>query len=175
MRDKILQRRDPRKFGLLAASLLGSLAPVASAFADPPSVDDHRSAAELETRPASLPNGFVVQDIWAGTGFRVASIQRNAPGEVEVHASMSDVFVIEKGRATALLGGRVEGGRETAPGERRGGTIVGGHLRELAPGDMLWVPAGLPHQIIPKKGGIFRYAIVKVEARAQAAAGSFPP
>jgi quercetin dioxygenase-like cupin family protein len=57
----------------------------------------------------------------------------------------------------------VTGNRQTAPGEFRGGTISGGRDYQLAPGDILWIPAGAPHQVTPK-GGDFRYLAFKFPA-----------
>jgi mannose-6-phosphate isomerase-like protein (cupin superfamily) len=64
-----------------------------------------------------------------------------------------------------LIGQKLDGGQETAPNEWRGGTIVGGKIYSLGPGDVLWIPAGLPHQITPK-GGDFLYLSVKFEVKA---------
>jgi quercetin dioxygenase-like cupin family protein len=59
------------------------------------------------------------------------------------------------------MGGRVQGNRETAPDEWRGGTIEGGRTYELAPGDVVWIPAGVPHQVLVPAGGSFDYLVVK--------------
>jgi hypothetical protein len=72
------------------------------------------------------------------------------------------VIIIQEGTATLLHGGAVEGGRETAPGERRGGRIDGGTRQVLAPGDVALVPAGTPHQVLVPAGGSIRYLVVKV-------------
>jgi quercetin dioxygenase-like cupin family protein len=58
----------------------------------------------------------------------------------------------------------VAGNHQTAAGEFRGGTITGGQEYQLAPGDILWIPAGAPHQVTPK-GGPFRYLAFKFEAK----------
>lgn len=102
----------------------------------------------------------------------VVVARRDGPGEVEIHAQMNDVIVVLDGHATVLVGDRVEGDREAAPNEWRGGKILGGHSYNLAPGDVLWIPAGLGHQItVPQitvpPGGSFSYLVVKTDAKAR--------
>ncbi|HJS46328.1 MAG TPA: hypothetical protein VJ753_08015 [Rhizomicrobium sp.] len=52
--------------------------------------------------------------------------------------------------------------RETGPGEKRGGTITGGTVVSLKPGDFLMVPAGEPHMTMIKPGSNFRAIVFKV-------------
>ena len=95
----------------------------------------------------------------------VMVIRRDESGEPEVHAGWSDVFIPQEGEATIVYGGKVEGGRETGPGEIRGGKIVGGSSQKLAPGDAAIIPPGVPHQTIVDKGKSFTAMIIKVEKK----------
>ena len=88
---------------------------------------------------------------------------RVADGEVEVHEKMADIFVVESGQATLLVGGKVEGARTTAAGELRGGTIQGGERQKIGPGDVIHIPAGVPHQVLLGETKAFTYFVVKVE------------
>ena len=65
--------------------------------------------------------------------------------DVEIHAKEADLFYVIEGSATQVLGGSVIGGRETAPGQIRGSKIDGGQTYHLGKGDVMWVPAGMPH------------------------------
>jgi mannose-6-phosphate isomerase-like protein (cupin superfamily) len=94
----------------------------------------------------------------------VLAARRLKAGEVEVHDHLNDEFVVQSGHAVVRVGGRVSGNHQTAPGEWRGGAITGGHSYQLAPGDVLWIPAGSPHQVTPK-GGAFRYLAFKFAAK----------
>jgi uncharacterized RmlC-like cupin family protein len=67
----------------------------------------------------------------------------------------------------------VVGARVVSPGEHRGGRIEGGATRELGPGDLLVVPAGVPHQYLLGVGDTLRYLTVKVRA-ARDRAGAEP-
>jgi mannose-6-phosphate isomerase-like protein (cupin superfamily) len=126
--------------------------------------DQKLSASELEGLVAKPTDGRASANFWKGAGYIVQASLRLKQGEVEVHAITSDLFIVQEGGADLTLGGAVEGGRDTAPNERRGGAISGGHVRSLAVGDVLWIPAGQPHQVTPRDGG-FRYLVVKMDVR----------
>jgi mannose-6-phosphate isomerase-like protein (cupin superfamily) len=81
--------------------------------------------------------------------------------DVEIHEHEADLFYVIDGRATQVLGGNVIGGKQTAPGQIRGSKIDGGQTYQLGKGDVMWVPAAMPHWFpeIPEPLG---YLLVKV-------------
>jgi mannose-6-phosphate isomerase-like protein (cupin superfamily) len=87
---------------------------------------------------------------------------REATGSAEVHEHEADVFVIESGAATLVSGGSVVSPRVEKAGEIRGSSIQGGQRRPLAAGDIVHIPAGVPHQLLIDKGRSFAYFVVKV-------------
>ena len=127
--------------------------------------DGPLTVAQQRALLAKPGNGYALQDLWTGTGYRVLISHRVEPGEVEVHLNMNDVFFMQQGHAAITIGGTVAGGRDSAPNERRGGTLTGGTVKRLAPGDMLFIPAGVPHITAPDGPGEIQYGVVKVEAR----------
>ena len=50
----------------------------------------------------------------------------------------------------------------TTAGEWRGGTIQNGGQRVLGPGDVVVIPAGIAHQLLPAPGQHFIYLTFKV-------------
>jgi mannose-6-phosphate isomerase-like protein (cupin superfamily) len=78
---------------------------------------------------------------------------------------MADVFFIESGEATLLLGGTVAGGHTTDPGETRGGSITGGEKKIIGAGDAVHIPAKIPHQMLVANGKKVTYFVVKVEEK----------
>jgi mannose-6-phosphate isomerase-like protein (cupin superfamily) len=90
---------------------------------------------------------------------------RDGDGEVEVHDKMADVFFVESGEATLILGGTVVGGHPTTPGETRGASIDGGEKKMLGAGDAVHIPAKVPHQMLVAKGKKVTYFVVKVEEK----------
>jgi mannose-6-phosphate isomerase-like protein (cupin superfamily) len=73
---------------------------------------------------------------------------RSRSGMAEVHENIADLFYVLEGRATMVTGGTVAGAKTINPGEIRGDSIEGGARQEMRAGDVLHVPAGLPHQIL---------------------------
>lgn len=94
-------------------------------------------------------------------GQRIVALRRDQSGEVEVHDTVDDLFVVRSGRARVLVGGTVSGNRQVSSGEWRGGTVRGGKSFNLGPGDLLRIPAGQPHQIFPDAGAEFGYLAIK--------------
>jgi quercetin dioxygenase-like cupin family protein len=103
-----------------------------------------------------------------GPNLRVSGGYRTGPyapedyrPAVEVHMKEADLFYVIDGSATQVLGGTVEGGKETGPGQIRGAKIDGGQTYHLTKGDVMWVPAGVPHWF-PEIPQPLSYLLVKV-------------
>jgi mannose-6-phosphate isomerase-like protein (cupin superfamily) len=90
---------------------------------------------------------------------------REGDGEAELHEKMADLFVVQSGEGTLVVGGTVPGGKTTAPGEIRGPSIQGGEHKKLGPGDVVHIPANVPHQVLVAPGKQFTYFVMKVEAK----------
>jgi len=108
--------------------------------------------------------GKVASEQLAHFGNHLAMIaHREGDGEAEVHDKQADVFVVQAGEATLVVGGEMEGGRTTAPGELRGPSIKGGDRRKITAGDVVHIPARIPHQLLMPSGQKFTYFVVKVD------------
>jgi mannose-6-phosphate isomerase-like protein (cupin superfamily) len=92
-----------------------------------------------------------------------ALAHREASGEAELHETQADVFIVQSGEANLVVGGKVAGARTTAPGEVRGPSIEGGRQMKLAAGDVVHIPAKVPHQLLVEAGKQFTYFVVKVD------------
>jgi mannose-6-phosphate isomerase-like protein (cupin superfamily) len=89
---------------------------------------------------------------------------REAPGIAEVHSHMDDYFVVQSGAATLIVGGEVVNPKpEKDPREIRGEAIQGGEKKTLLPGDVVHIPAKMPHQLIVETGKKFTYFVIKVK------------
>jgi glc operon protein GlcG len=95
--------------------------------------------------------------------FKIDAGRRAAPGEVEYHEHVVDVLRVVSGSATVLTGGEMVGARTVAPGELRASALDGGKRHDLAEGDVLAIPNGVPHQFV-EVSDPFLYFVVKVEA-----------
>jgi len=87
--------------------------------------------------------------------------RRTGPGQVEVHDKETDTFYVLDGEATIVTGGTMVGGKVSRPNQQLGTNINGGETRHLAKGDVMVIPAGVPHWFkeVPKE---INYYVVKV-------------
>jgi len=89
--------------------------------------------------------------------------RRQADGIAEWHENQADVFFVQSGSATLLVGGTLVGAQQTEPHEKRNGTIQGGVRRKLSAGDVVRIPPQVPHQILLESSKEFTYFVVKVK------------
>ena len=122
-------------------------------------------AAKLKGYATSLKGAMATEQLGNRGNHSLMVAHREASGEPEVHMNWADVHIPQDGEAAILYGGKVEGGKETQPGEIRGGKIVGGKTQRLGPGDVILIPAGVPHQTLVDKGKKVTVLILKVEKK----------
>lgn len=89
--------------------------------------------------------------------------RRQADGAPEWHENQADVFFVQSGTATLLVGGTMVGAQQTEPHEKRNGTIQGGVRQKLSAGDVVRIPAQVPHQVLLDGSKDFTYFVVKVK------------
>jgi len=90
---------------------------------------------------------------------------RGTSGGGELHEKMADLFVIQSGDATVVVGGSLTDSHTTGPGEVRGTAVVGGASHHVSVGDVVHIPANTPHQMLLDPGHQVTYFVVKVESR----------
>jgi len=93
-------------------------------------------------------------------GYKVMAGRRERPGRTEIHTYETDVFYIIDGTATFVTGGTCADAKIVSPGQLLGTTITGGETHHLKKGDVIIVPAGLPHQFT-EVSHPFLYFVVK--------------
>ena len=135
--------------------------------ADPPGFA-HWRASEMRGYGAKLSptvneRNVAVEQLGSYGNHSVIVVHREGSGEAEVHQSLTDIFIVQSGEATLVVGGKVAGGRNTGPGVIRGVSIEGGEKKKLSPGDVAHIPANTPHQVLLEPGRRFTYLIVKIK------------
>jgi mannose-6-phosphate isomerase-like protein (cupin superfamily) len=96
-----------------------------------------------------------------GSDFEVQGTHRDRPGGIEVHVKERDVFYVVDGEAIVVAGGTLVNPRETRPGQMTGTSIEGGETYHLTKGDVMTIPAGMPHWFKETTG--VSYFVVKVK------------
>ena len=126
---------------------------------------DVYTAKDLQTRAERLSQKrarFASEDLARYGNHYMMLACREAAGSSEVHEHEADIFVVESGEATIVTGGKVVSPRTEKPGEIRGRSIEGGERHRLSAGDIIHIPAGVPHQLLIDTGKPFTYFVVKV-------------
>ena len=72
------------------------------------------------------------------------------PQPILLHSKKSDFMVIRDGEGLFMTGGELVNGKPGGgdPGDMRGDSIRGSTSRVLKPGDVMFVPAGIPHGFV---------------------------
>ncbi len=88
------------------------------------------------------------------------------PQPILQHGKKSDFMVIQDGEGTFQTGGELVDGKEQGedPGDLRGTSVRGGVTRVLKPGDVMYVPAGVPHGFIETKDHV-TFVMVRFDTR----------
>ena len=145
--------------------LLCSIPPLIAAE---PTAYKHWTAAELKERTKALSPKIdahkIATERLANFGsYHALAVRREGSGQAELHEHWADLFVVQSGTATLVVGGTIPHGKITAPGEIRGPTIEGGAPQRLSPGDIVHIPAKTPHQVVFDPGTTeFNVFVLKV-------------
>ena len=81
-----------------------------------------------------------------------------------VHAKSLDIWLVSAGSATAVTGGKLLDVKKRANSDdAAGSSIMGGVDQPLKPGDVLYVPPGVPHGFKDIKG--FRAFLIRFDTK----------
>jgi len=109
----------------------------------------------------AFSKGAVLFDGSDGRNYMVHASRREKPGQAEIHTKDADVIYVLQGKATFVTGGEALNAKATAPDELRGSSIRDGKTQQIARGDVIIVPHGVPHQFLEVTNP-FLYYVVKV-------------
>ena len=99
---------------------------------------------------------------------RFRLLYRDADGLPEEHDRIVDVVIVHSGEGTLMIGGSMSGKKgSAATGEYLGTALTGGRLYTLAAGDIVHIPAGLPHSFRVPAGKHITYVLLKFPAGGQ--------
>jgi mannose-6-phosphate isomerase-like protein (cupin superfamily) len=117
-----------------------------------------------ETAKAS-PNGLAVGRLEDYGNDYTLLVVRTRTGDAERHQFFADQMVIKEGTITLVTGGTMQGERPNnnagRPGETLGSGIDGGKEVVLHAGDIVHIPAGIPHWIKVAPGTTTTYLVFK--------------
>jgi uncharacterized protein GlcG (DUF336 family)/quercetin dioxygenase-like cupin family protein len=128
------------------------------AMADPPAEVTFFEKSKVD---AAFAKGAILLDGSDGRNYMVHASRREKPGQAEIHTKDTDVIYVLDGTATFVTGGEAVDTKEIAANELRGSSIRNGQTRQIAKGDVIVVPTGVPHQFLEVTNP-FLYYVVKV-------------
>lgn len=91
---------------------------------------------------------------------------RTKSGGAELHSHWCDYLIVLDGEGLELTGGTIVDRHEEADGEVRGTRLDGADHHPLHKGDILFIPAGTPHQAIESSGQRLILFVIKAAASA---------
>ncbi len=127
-------------------------------------------AAELAERDAALSKRIGADHSARETladykSHRFRLLRRDADGFPEQHDAIVDVVFVQSGEGTLVVGGTMTGRKAgSGPGEYVGIGIDGGERRTLGAGDVVHIPARVPHRFLVPAGKHITYVLVKFPA-----------
>jgi mannose-6-phosphate isomerase-like protein (cupin superfamily) len=146
---------------------------VSLAFSALVNAQDFYTAAELEEMGDDLSsrvganNAAILNNIFNEGGYFGAMVHREpGPGFSETHAEWADIYYVTAGSASIITGGSITDAREDSPGEIRGTGISGGTGHRIGAGDIVHIPAGVPHYVVVGEGEAITYFILKAQGGA---------
>jgi mannose-6-phosphate isomerase-like protein (cupin superfamily) len=128
------------------------------------------SAAQLKQRDEALSTkvgaDHSARETLADYGdHRFRLLYRDADGLPEQHDRIIDVVIVQSGEGTLLLGGKMINAKgSSGAGEYLGTGIEGGERHPLGAGDVVHIPAGIPHSFLVPRGKHITYVLVKFPA-----------
>jgi glc operon protein GlcG len=119
-----------------------------------------RSVTFIDNRMVTA--GFEKGRVLVNMGnYMVHASHREMDGVAEIHTLDTDLIYMLEGSATFVTGGSVPDAKVIEPNELRGSAIVSGESRRIVKGDVIVVPAGVPHMFKDVQGSL-NYYVVKV-------------
>jgi len=138
---------------LVLASILTAALLMAGDGAPKVTYVNHEKVAEAFVKGGGLATG---------PDYSVGAMHRSASGAAELHEKQTDVYYVADGAATFVTGGVMLGDKVVSPGQHQGTGIQGGEVHHLSKGDVLVIPAGVPHWFKDVPDSV-NYLLIKVE------------
>ena len=142
---------------------VNSQAPAAVGFEHWTPADLRAASQTLAEKAASDPHHAATKTLSDYPNDMFLLAHREADGQVELHETQADLFVVQSGSATLIVGGTLLGGETVAPHEKRNGTIQSGTRHKLNVGDIVRIPANVPHQLVLDGDREFNYFVAKIK------------
>jgi mannose-6-phosphate isomerase-like protein (cupin superfamily) len=157
-----MRRRIVLFTALIAAAPLLAQTPGPTAHTD---ADLQQREATLTEAAKASPTGLAVGRLDDYGNDYTLLVVRLHTGDAERHQFFADQMVIKSGTITLVTGGTMQGEHPNnsagRPGETLGSGIEGGKEITLHAGDIVHIPAGIPHWVKIAPGTTTTYLVFK--------------
>ena len=157
-----MMTRVLRASAVFAAALFASVTWAQTATVDHLSQADILAKAQ-QIAPQAADTGIATIKLSEYPGHYTMIALRTKSGVAEIHEEFADFLFVVRGKATLVTGGTVPDSKTVSPGELRGASVQGGSNISLAVGDVVHIPAKVPHQLLLAGHGEFVYFVIKVK------------
>ena len=157
-----------KKTALTVFLALSSTLALAQTAGAPPAPKDKAmdlTSAQLEAVAKEITaKGLITQRVLEGGVFSI-NVRHISGSETALqHGRITEVWVVREGSGIVATGGTLVDPKPGASaGEFSGSAIRGGVEREIKPGDLVFIPPGVPHGI--KQSNSITYLNIRFEAR----------
>jgi mannose-6-phosphate isomerase-like protein (cupin superfamily) len=141
--------------GVPAATLTGDKAQVIAA---------HEVQAQLaQLVPLAAAKGSSGATLASYGNLAVMLSVRTTNGGGEIHQHFDDLMIVQQGSATLVTGGTLADPKTEPNGEIRGTSVQNGISQTITVGDIVIVPAGVPHQLLIPPGTTYSAMVAKIK------------
>ena len=156
-----------RKRLLLVLFLASGAAHVGSQAPEPNRVaywpDAELKSVDTNNLSAKAKKGTAGAEFFLTTAHhQVLMARRERPGPPELHKAEIDIMIVRTGGGILQVGGEIVDRKDSAAGAT-GSSIRGGDRHTLGPGDVINIPANVPHAWLLGPGEQVTYFLVKVK------------
>jgi hypothetical protein len=145
---------------LIATPLIAQTAPTPTLHT---AADLTQREAKLIETAKTVPTGLAIGRLENYGNDYTLLVVRTHTGDAERHQLWADQIYVNRGDLILVYGGTMQQERPngTAPGETLGSGIEGGKEIPLHAGDIIHIPAGIPHWVKVAPGATTAYLIFK--------------
>jgi mannose-6-phosphate isomerase-like protein (cupin superfamily) len=152
----------------IAAAIVASLAlviPAATLTGDKVAVvPAHELQAQLaQLVPQAKASGSSGSTLASYGNLALKLSVRTTSGGAEIHAHYDDLMIVQQGSATLITGGTVIDAKLESDGETKGTGVQNGKSQIITVGDVVIIPAGLPHQLLIPPGTLYSALVAKIK------------
>jgi len=124
---------------------------------------DHVETLSQQLREKLGNKRLVWETVGNYEGHSAYLVLRGKTSPAELHETESDIQVSLGGKATFEIGGELVDAERLPRKQQRGTSIRGGTRHPLAPGDIMHIPPGVPHQHLIDQGEPYLYLLIKID------------